>query len=121
MALKDTWKDKIDGVDDVLAEDINDIAKAVIELETEEGESDLSNYYTKEETDKKLSEVTVDLSDYYTKDETDTRLTEILGEISQGLDDLHQVALSYQIGDIESAMQSLTEAVDGLESEVSGE
>lgn len=44
----------------------------------------------------------------------------VLGEISQGLDDLHQVALSYQIGDIESAMQNLTDAVDGLESEVLG-
>ena len=33
MALKDTWKDKVDGVDDVLAEDINSIAHSVIELE----------------------------------------------------------------------------------------
>lgn len=33
MALKDIWENKVDGVDDVLAEDINSIAEAVIELE----------------------------------------------------------------------------------------
>ena len=33
MSLKDTWKNKTDGVDDVLAEDINSIAEAVIEIE----------------------------------------------------------------------------------------
>lgn len=33
MALKNIWKDKTDGVDDVLAEDINNIAQSVIELE----------------------------------------------------------------------------------------
>lgn len=33
MALKDNWVDKIDGVDDVLSEHINDIAHGVIELE----------------------------------------------------------------------------------------
>ena len=36
MGLKDTWKDKVDGVDDVLAEDINSIAGAVIKLEENE-------------------------------------------------------------------------------------
>ena len=33
MALKDKWIDKIDGVDDVLSEHINDVAHGVIELE----------------------------------------------------------------------------------------
>ena len=33
MALKDIWTDKLDGVDDVLAEDINSIAHSVIENE----------------------------------------------------------------------------------------
>ena len=33
MALKDTWKDKIDGVDEARAEDINKVARAVIEVE----------------------------------------------------------------------------------------
>ena len=33
MALKDIWVDKIDGVDDVYAEDINEIAKTVMDLE----------------------------------------------------------------------------------------
>ena len=33
MALKDTWIDKVDEVDDILAEDINDIAHTAIESE----------------------------------------------------------------------------------------
>lgn len=33
MGLKETWIDKVDGVDDVMAEDINAIAQAVIDLE----------------------------------------------------------------------------------------
>ena len=33
MALKDTWIDKVDEVDDILAEDINDIAHSAIESE----------------------------------------------------------------------------------------
>lgn len=34
MALKDRWKDKIDGEDYVMADDVNAIAQAVIELES---------------------------------------------------------------------------------------
>lgn len=33
MSLKGNWTDKVDGVDDVLAEHINEIAHSVIELE----------------------------------------------------------------------------------------
>ena len=33
MALKDTWIDKVDGVDDVEAKTTNEIAHAVIEIE----------------------------------------------------------------------------------------
>lgn len=33
MALKDTWIDRVDGVDDVSAKDPNEIAHAVIDLE----------------------------------------------------------------------------------------
>ena len=33
MALKDTWVDKVNEVDDVDADDINEIADAVIEIE----------------------------------------------------------------------------------------
>ena len=39
MALKDIWTNKEDGVDDVVAEDINSIAEAVIELEENGGSS----------------------------------------------------------------------------------
>lgn len=33
MSLKDTWKNKTDGVDDVVANDINSVAQAVINIE----------------------------------------------------------------------------------------
>jgi hypothetical protein len=38
MALKDFWVDKVDGVDDVIAKDINDIASGVIALENANGD-----------------------------------------------------------------------------------
>ena len=43
MSLKDIWTNKTDGVDDVLAEDINSIAEAVITLEAngDSGESEV--------------------------------------------------------------------------------
>lgn len=34
MALKDTWKDLIDGESEIVVGDINDIANGVIEIET---------------------------------------------------------------------------------------
>jgi hypothetical protein len=40
MALNNNWTDKIDGVDDVLAEDINGIAHAVIDIEIANGDID---------------------------------------------------------------------------------
>jgi hypothetical protein len=33
MSLKENWKDKVDGVDDIMADDVNSIAHAVIEIE----------------------------------------------------------------------------------------
>ena len=40
MALKDTWKNLVDGESEINASDINNIADAVIELEEREGEED---------------------------------------------------------------------------------
>lgn len=40
MALKDTWVDRVNGVDEVSAEDPNEIAHAVIELENGMGNID---------------------------------------------------------------------------------
>lgn len=59
MALN--WKDKQDGVDEILAEDINAIANAVIKTQEELKnleipEIDLSNYYNKKETEDFVSE-----------------------------------------------------------------
>lgn len=52
--------------------------------------SDLSNYYTKAETDEKIEEaveaVDVDLSDYYTKEEVDT-----------SLDDMYEATVIYRM------------------------
>lgn len=60
MALK--WIDKVDGVDEILSEDINSIANAVVDLqedfkEFEENDVNLSDYYTKSEVDEKLGQV----------------------------------------------------------------
>lgn len=44
---------------------------------------DLSNYYTKEETDRKIEEHTPDLSDYYTKEEVNSKLEEYQPELSE--------------------------------------
>lgn len=40
MALKDIWVNRVDGVDDVVAEDINNVANSVIELEDAIGDID---------------------------------------------------------------------------------
>jgi hypothetical protein len=40
MGLMGNWTDKVDGVDDVLAEDINSIARAVISIEEANGDID---------------------------------------------------------------------------------
>jgi hypothetical protein len=57
MALKDTWVDKVDGQDDVVAKDINDIARSVIDLEDtkvdkEEGKQLSSNDFTNTDKEK---------------------------------------------------------------------
>lgn len=48
MALKNNWKTLVDGVDNASAEQINQIAEAVIDIE-EKPEIDLSQYATKDE------------------------------------------------------------------------
>jgi hypothetical protein len=40
MSLKGNWTDKEDGIDDVLAKDINIIAQSVIEIEEDFGDID---------------------------------------------------------------------------------
>ena len=59
MALQ--WIDKRNGIDEILAEDINAIAEAVIETQEELKnleipEIDLSNYYNKKEIEDLLEE-----------------------------------------------------------------
>ena len=41
MALKDTWVDKVDGVDDILSKDINSIAHSVIEIDRKSKSNEL--------------------------------------------------------------------------------
>ena len=61
MALKNIWKDKVDDVDDVFAEDINLLARELIE--TQESKADkidtprAEDVYTKEEVDGKINTV----------------------------------------------------------------
>ena len=51
MALKDKWVDKQDGVDINSAEDINQVARAVIELEKYNEENKIPFPITNEEID----------------------------------------------------------------------
>ena len=64
MALKDIWKDLVDGVSEIDVDDINNIAGAVIDIEENGGggSTDLSNYYTKQEVEQKIDEVS-DIAD----------------------------------------------------------
>ena len=60
MSFKNAWTNKVDGVDDVLAEDINNIAEELIRVgkkADETPEIDLSDYYTKTEVDSKFGGV----------------------------------------------------------------
>ena len=43
MALKDIWKDLVDGVSEIDVDDINNIADAVIDIENEGVSTDLRN------------------------------------------------------------------------------
>ena len=62
MALKDIWKDLVDGVSEIDVDDINNIAGAVIDIENEGVSTNLSNYYTKQEVEQKIDEVS-DIAD----------------------------------------------------------
>ena len=59
MSLKDIWKDLVNGVSEIDVDDINNIASAVIDIEENGGggSADLSNYYTKQEVEQKIDEV----------------------------------------------------------------
>lgn len=81
MGLKNNWIDKIDNVDDILAEHINSIAHAVIENEENKADKNLSNIddsvFKQKAEQAGVGGGTVDLSNYYTKKEIDN----ILGDI----------------------------------------
>ena len=62
MALKDIWKDLVNGVSEIDVDDINNIAGAVIDIENEGVSTDLSNYYTKQEVEQKIDEAS-DIAD----------------------------------------------------------
>lgn len=95
MALD--WKDKVDGVDDVLAEDINIIARTVIKSET-----DIANIQKKvSELEENVDGENVDLSDYYTKSET-----------TQLINDNTEVITNFVNASIQSAI------IDSWEAEV---
>ena len=76
MALKDIWKDLVDGVSEIDVDDINNIAGAVIDIEKNGsgGSTDLSNYYTKQEVDTALD----DKMDGYTVLDADADLDNLV-------------------------------------------
>ena len=57
MSLKDNWVDKVNDVDDVMAEDINDIARAVIALENKKNTAPVTS------VNGKTGDVTIGKSD----------------------------------------------------------
>lgn len=66
MALKGKWKDKVDGVDDIVSEDINSVARAVIETEEELEETGRTLDKVGEnlqETNKRIDEVNKKIDD----------------------------------------------------------
>lgn len=103
MALKNKWTNKVDGVDDVLAQDINDIAQSVIEIEdkmsndtwrqdVEEGRLEVGK--AKEAT--KDGQGNVIHTTYATKEEVSTQI----GDISTALDELHAYAEALKGGEV---------------------
>lgn len=54
MAFKDTWKPRVDGIDDADSSAVNEIAEEVIRL-GKEGMGGKINAYTKEEADEKFA------------------------------------------------------------------
>jgi hypothetical protein len=89
MALKNTWKNKIDGVDDVLAEDINSIAQAVIQNEKDITEQDgrMGNFEEELSGKADISQLNTkaDKEDTYTKEEVDTLIGESGGMSSNDI------------------------------------
>ena len=126
MALKDNWvdlEDYVEGVPDsgqmASAEDINEIAHAVIDLEEESGGGgsvDLSNYYTKDEA----RSVFVQKSDYIVETETihsdinkittslNTKANKSTTLAGYGIKDAYtKTEVDNLIGDIDSALDEL--------------
>lgn len=71
MALKDTWRDKQNGVDDILAEDINSIAHATIDNENE-----IQKIKTPSVETKPVSLIGITTGGSFTVDITDNSITE---------------------------------------------
>lgn len=104
MKLKDMWKDKIDDVDDIISDDINNIAHAVIELEKN---AENTPNVTKEYVDGKILELNNDFNNY--KEE----VSEVTGYLGSELTNLNNEMIiledefNKKIGDIESALDEL--------------
>jgi hypothetical protein len=98
MALKDIWTNKTDGVNDILADDINAIANEVIS--NTENKANKGDVLTRVETYMAINDVIemaqeldrrkANKADTYTKAEVDTQI----GDISTALDELHNYAQS---------------------------
>lgn len=114
------WTDKRDGIDDVMANDVNNLAKAIMESDTNIGQlnitienlnqqtsgnsQDIQNIVTEQnqinaDVENRLNELeqggSVDLSDYYDKNETDKRLEKKVDKIN-GWDLAAYVGVSVQ-------------------------
>ena len=87
MSLENIWKNKVDGVDDVLAEDINNIAQAIIQNEKDITEQDgrMGNFEEELSGKADISQLNTkaDKEDTYTKEEVDTLIGENNGNSAE--------------------------------------
>ena len=148
MALKNNWTDKVNGIDDVLAEDINNIASSVIELEDgATGKEDKTNKVTsitsastdtqyptakavytsvsgKEDKLNKMSDILMSMN-YGTPQEDYPNVSAVFSYVyNQTKDKADTTYVDEQIGDIETALDTkedkLNKVNDILNSIVNG-
>ena len=89
MSLKDVWTDKIDGIDDVLADDINSIAHEAIRQD--EKIENILLY----KADKATTLLGYGITDAYTKTDIDSKI----GDIETALDSIIAIQNSLIGGD----------------------
>jgi hypothetical protein len=95
-----TSSDLVDG-------ELEDGGLYLVETDVEDDDTsnvDLDNYYTKDEVDSKITNVSVDLSDYYTKNEVDEKIADNKVDLSD----------YYTKNEVDNQVASLEESLSGV-------